>query len=163
MRLVRSLFETKIISWKFMNKREINAMKKSKNESNESNANKKQKKALTSEEACAAIACDDLQDIQLNYDTHRLRSAFFDKQCLELSKAVLNKYLVRKIEIERGKFALAIGKVVETEAYVGGDDKASHTYNNKQTDRMKAMYMSPGRLRGHVNGYKRTHSVTDAL
>jgi len=37
-----------------------------------------------------------------------------------------------------------IGKIVECEAYPGGDDKASHSYNGKMTERTRAMYMKPG-------------------
>ena len=33
---------------------------------------------------------------------------------------------------------------METEAYLGGDDKASHSYNGRRTDRNEAMYMKPG-------------------
>lgn len=33
---------------------------------------------------------------------------------------------------------------METEAYLGGDDKASHSYNGRQTERNEAMYMKPG-------------------
>ena len=125
-------------------------MKKAKREENtaenESSGKKKLKTTVESSvPTLASIKPNDLQDIQLNYDTHRLRSEFFNLECLELSKKLLNKYLVRKIELEtKGCFALAIGKIVETEAYLGGSDKASHTFNNKQTDRLKAMYMTAG-------------------
>lgn len=39
---------------------------------------------------------------------------------------------------------MLIGKIVEVEAYLGGDDKASHSFNNKVTERCKAMFMKPG-------------------
>ena len=33
---------------------------------------------------------------------------------------------------------------METEAYLGGDDKASHSYNGRRTGKNEAMYMKPG-------------------
>jgi DNA-3-methyladenine glycosylase len=81
--------------------------------------------------------CVDL--IYINHE-NRLREEFFNKKCLDLSKHLLNKYLVRKLDDSK----YLIGKIVEVEAYLGGSDRASHTYNNKQTDRLKAMYMPAG-------------------
>lgn len=92
------------------------------------------------------VKTNDLLDINLNMNTFRLGSEFYDENCVSLSKKLLNKYLVRRVELnaDGDKFALVVGRIVETEAYVGGDDKASHTYQNKQTDRLKAMYMKAG-------------------
>ncbi|MER2063533.1 MAG: DNA-3-methyladenine glycosylase [Alkalibacterium sp.] len=38
------------------------------------------------------------------------------------------------------------GHIVETEAYVGISDQASHSYNSRNTPRMKAMYESAGTI-----------------
>lgn len=36
------------------------------------------------------------------------------------------------------------GIIVETESYLGGEDVASHSHNNKRTPRNEPMYMKPG-------------------
>lgn len=111
-----------------------------------SKSNPKKLKSNLSETSLTVpcVKSNDLQEILLNSNTYRLRSDFFNADCLDLSKSLLNKYLVRKIEVSDNQYALTIGKIVETEAYLGSTDKASHSYNDKQTDRTKAMYMQPG-------------------
>lgn len=53
--------------------------------------------------------------------------------------------MIRKIKHGEGNGSrLLIGKIVECEAYPGGDDKASHSYQGKVTDRTVAMFMKPG-------------------
>lgn len=38
------------------------------------------------------------------------------------------------------------GRVVEAEAYLGGEDKASHSSGGKRTERNTAMFMKPGTI-----------------
>ena len=57
----------------------------------------------------------------------RLARAFFERDTLEVAKALLGKRLIRKTE----DGAAAIGIIVETEAYRGRFDKAAHTYKGK--------------------------------
>ncbi|XP_072532687.1 DNA-3-methyladenine glycosylase [Salminus brasiliensis] len=72
----------------------------------------------------------------------RLSSNFFNQPCVDLAKAFLGKVLVRRhtdgTELR--------GRVVETEAYLGGDDKASHSAGGKRTERNVAMFMKPGTI-----------------
>ena len=37
-------------------------------------------------------------------------------------------------------------RIVEVESYLAKDDKASHSYNYKETKRNKSMFMKPGTL-----------------
>ena len=56
-----------------------------------------------------------------------------------LAKDLLGKYLVTEINGIR-----CSGKIVETEAYRGPDDKACHAYNNRRTPRTEVMYETGG-------------------
>lgn len=38
------------------------------------------------------------------------------------------------------------GRIVETESYLGGEDKASHSAGGKRTERNTAMFMKPGTI-----------------
>ncbi|TRY89240.1 hypothetical protein DNTS_025404 [Danionella cerebrum] len=75
-------------------------------------------------------------------DSVRLTHSFFNQPCTQLAKAFLGKVLVRKLpdgtELR--------GRVVETEAYLGGEDKASHSAGGKRTKRNEAMFMAPGTI-----------------
>ncbi|HHE76367.1 MAG TPA: tRNA 2-thiouridine(34) synthase MnmA, partial [Candidatus Parcubacteria bacterium] len=71
----------------------------------------------------------------------KLDKAFYLRPALILAKELLGKYIVRKVG---RKFI--IGKIVETEAYVGPKDKAAHTYNWKKTERNKAEYLKGGHI-----------------
>ncbi len=71
----------------------------------------------------------------------RLKKEFFLKDTKSVAKELLGKYLVRK-----SLTGNMIGIITEVEAYLGPEDKASHSYNYKKTDRTKIMYMIPGTL-----------------
>jgi DNA-3-methyladenine glycosylase len=56
-----------------------------------------------------------------------------------LAQDLLGKFLCTSID---GYYCS--GKIVETEAYRGPDDKASHSYNNRRTPRTEVMYQQGG-------------------
>ena len=70
----------------------------------------------------------------------RCDRAFFSTDCQSLAKCLLGSVLVRRLD----NGDLCRGKIVETEAYLGGDDKASHSFNGKKTQRNVAMFMQAG-------------------
>lgn len=71
----------------------------------------------------------------------KLTRNFYTKPTLLVAKEILGKYIVRKI----GKKKL-IGKIIETEAYIGPQDKASHSYKGKRTQRNRAEYLIGGHI-----------------
>ncbi|MEP7318865.1 MAG: DNA-3-methyladenine glycosylase [Panacibacter sp.] len=54
------------------------------------------------------------------------------------------KELIGKILVTRFSKTLAAARIVETEAYNGVVDKASHAYNGRRTNRTEIMYRSGG-------------------
>lgn len=77
-------------------------------------------------------------------DFVRLVEDFYQRDTLTVAKELLGKLLVRKINGEE-----LVCKIIETEAYLGADDKACHAYQNKRTSRTEAMFL-PG---GHAYVY----------
>jgi DNA-3-methyladenine glycosylase len=59
---------------------------------------------------------------------------------VKIARELLGKYLLTDID---GK-GITGGKIVETEAYLGAIDKASHGYGNKKTERNKNLYKEGG-------------------
>lgn len=72
----------------------------------------------------------------------RLGEEFFNQPCLSLAKAFLGKVLVRRY----ADGTELRGRIVETEAYLGGEDRASHSAGGKRTERNTAMFMKPGTI-----------------
>ena len=71
----------------------------------------------------------------------KIKREFYVRPTLTVAQELLGKYLVRKI----GKKKL-VGKIVETEAYIGPEDQASHAYDGKITPRNKTEYLEGGHI-----------------
>lgn len=71
----------------------------------------------------------------------QIEREFFARDTKQVAKDLLGKYLIRKTE--KGEM---IARIIETEAYVGPEDKACHAYGNKRTEKTETMYMKPGTI-----------------
>ena len=69
-----------------------------------------------------------------------LKTDFFDRSAVVVAKELVGKYLIRKIGTKVEKY-----KIVETEAYEGFRDKASHASYGK-TLRNNPMFEKPGTI-----------------
>lgn len=67
------------------------------------------------------------------------RSYYLYKDVVYLAKDLLGKYLITQFDSK-----LTSGVIVETEAYAGVTDKASHAYGNRRTARTEVMYSIGG-------------------
>ncbi|MFQ3543106.1 DNA-3-methyladenine glycosylase [Halobacillus rhizosphaerae] len=68
-----------------------------------------------------------------------LGKEFYEQPTLKLAKSLLGCQLVK--ETEEGT---ASGFIVETEAYMGPEDQAAHSFNNKRTNRTEVMFGPAG-------------------
>ncbi|MES1177582.1 MAG: DNA-3-methyladenine glycosylase [Myxococcales bacterium] len=64
---------------------------------------------------------------------------FYARPVLRVAKDCIGKLLVH-----RTKQGLAVGRIVETEAYRGPEDRAAHSYGGRRTPRTEVMYGPPG-------------------
>lgn len=71
---------------------------------------------------------------------HRLKDSFYDREDV----TVIAKELLGKILVTAFDDAVTSGRIVETEAYAGAVDKASHAYGNRRTTRTEVMFGNPG-------------------
>ena len=71
---------------------------------------------------------------------NKLLIDFYDrKNVVQIAKELIGKIVVTNFNGLRTS-----GRIVETEAYTGLTDKASHSYNGKRTVRNEHMYAQPG-------------------
>jgi len=64
---------------------------------------------------------------------------FYGRKALEVAPALLGLYLVRN---DGG--VLRVGRIVETEAYMGPEDLAAHSVGGRRTARTEVMFGPPG-------------------
>ena len=67
------------------------------------------------------------------------RDFYLEPDIIKISRKLLGKVLCTNFQGQ-----LTSGIIVETQAYAGINDKASHAYGNKKTNRSKIMYDSGG-------------------
>ena len=70
----------------------------------------------------------------------RLCRGFYDGDTVQIAQKLLGKYLVRRLKDGE----LLVGRITETEAYVGRCDKACHAYNYRKTERTSTLFSRPG-------------------
>ena len=68
-----------------------------------------------------------------------LKQSFFIKETTQTAEKLLGCYLIRTIKGKK-----LIGRIVETEAYLGLDDPCCHSFKGSYTDRTKTMYLPGG-------------------
>lgn len=71
----------------------------------------------------------------------KLLRKFYVRPTLKVAKELLGKYIVRKI----GKKEI-VSKIIETEAYIGPKDRASHAFGGKITKRNWPLYLEGGHI-----------------
>ena len=69
----------------------------------------------------------------------RLPRSFYLGDTVEIARALVGKYVLRRCAGET-----LLGRITETEAYVGRTDKACHTYNYRRTPRTEVMFGEAG-------------------
>ena len=73
-----------------------------------------------------------------------LPADFYRRPAEEVARDLLGRYLVREVAGER-----LVLRLVETEAYLGAPDRASHAWGGRRTERTESLYL-PG---GHAYVY----------
>ncbi len=90
-----------------------------------------------------------------NLPIQPLPAEFFSMPTLELAQSLLGCLLMK--ETSEG---VAGGFIVETEAYLGPEDRAAHSFNNRRTKRTEIMYAEAGRIYTYV---MHTHCLVNVV
>jgi DNA-3-methyladenine glycosylase len=69
-----------------------------------------------------------------------LTREFYAQDTIDVARALLGKLLVH----EGPRNERLVGRITETEAYLGAEDPAAHSYGARKTERVKSMYLAPG-------------------
>jgi len=69
-----------------------------------------------------------------------LQRHFFRRPSDQVARDLLGRYLIRELGGRR-----LVLRLVETEAYLGPDDRAAHTWGGRRTERVRSMYLGGGR------------------
>ncbi len=70
----------------------------------------------------------------------KIKQSFYtSNNVLDISRNILGKVLVTNFNSK-----ITSGVIIEVEAYLGANDKASHSYNNKKTQRTEPMFLKGG-------------------
>ncbi|HIE22666.1 MAG TPA: DNA-3-methyladenine glycosylase [Candidatus Korarchaeota archaeon] len=69
----------------------------------------------------------------------KLSRSFYERDAITVARELLGKLLIH--ESKEGR---ASGLIVETEAYMGIEDRASHSYGGRKTKRTAVLYGKPG-------------------
>ena len=81
-----------------------------------------------------------LSPYPMSKQSKRLAEAFYQQDdVVSIAQELLGKYLITNFNGQK-----TVGRIVETEAYRGPEDKAAHSYNNRYTDRTKVMFEAGG-------------------
>ncbi len=70
---------------------------------------------------------------------NKLDREFYNRDTVQVARDLLGKCLVRVVDGQA-----LVGRITETEAYVGPIDKACHAYGGRRTPRTETLYAPPG-------------------
>jgi DNA-3-methyladenine glycosylase len=70
-----------------------------------------------------------------------LKEEYFRQNGLDLAQGILGKFLIREYDNKK-----IVCKIVETESYMGIEDKGAHVYGDRKTERTKPLYLDGGHI-----------------